>query len=87
MLILMMLMLTNDYYFLLYIILIYSRLHDHEVIWAYGKLVAIQLLKDDSIKANRSKPVSTFEPHEPYDIFAVFDMDSVLLFPTSQEGY
>jgi hypothetical protein len=60
--------------------------------WSWGylglcKLVATQLLKDDSLKANRSKPVSTFEPHEPYDIFAKFDMDSLLLFPTYQEGY
>jgi hypothetical protein len=52
-----------------------------------GKLIATQLLKDDSLKANRSKSVPTFEPHEPYDIFAEFDMDSLLLFPTSQEGY
>jgi hypothetical protein len=65
----------------------YSRLHDHEVIWAYGKLDVTQLLKDDSIKANRSKPVSTFEPHEPYDIFAEFDMDSLLLFSTPQEKF
>jgi hypothetical protein len=65
----------------------YSRLHDNEVIWAYGKFVAIQLLKDDLIKANHGKPVSTFEPHEPYDIFSEFDMDSLLLFPTSQDGY
>jgi hypothetical protein len=57
------------------------------VIWAYGKLVATQLLKDDSLKANHSKPVSTFEPHEPYDIFVEFDMDSPLLFTTSQKGY
>jgi hypothetical protein len=84
MLILMMLMLNNDYCFFA---IHYSRLHDHEVIWAYGKLVATQLLKDNSLKANRSKPVSTFEPHEPYDIFAEFDMDSLLLFLTSQEGY
>jgi hypothetical protein len=65
----------------LFLAIHYSRLHDHEVIWAYGKLVATQLLKDDSIKANHSKLVSTFEPHEPYDIFAEFDMDSLLLFP------
>jgi hypothetical protein len=44
----------------LFLAIHYSRLHDHEVIWAYGKLVATQLLKDDSLKANRSKPVSTF---------------------------
>jgi hypothetical protein len=71
----------------LFLAIHYSRLHDHEVIWAFGKLVATQLLKDDSLKANRSKPVSTFEPHEPYDIFVEFDMNSLLLFPTSQEGY
>jgi hypothetical protein len=65
----------------LFLAIHYSRLHDYEVIWAYGKFVATQLLKDDSIKANRSKPVSTFEPHEFYDIFAEFDMDSLLLFP------
>jgi hypothetical protein len=65
----------------LFLAIYYSSLHDHEVIWAYGKLVATQLLKDNSLKANRSKPVSTFVPHEPYDIFAEFDMDSLLLFP------
>jgi hypothetical protein len=65
----------------LFLAIHYSRLHDHEVIWAFGKLVATQLLKDDSIKANRSKPVSTFEPYEPHDIFVEFDMDSPLLFP------
>jgi hypothetical protein len=65
----------------LFLAIHYSRLHDHEVIWAYDKLIVTQLLKDDSIKANRSKLVSTFEPHEPYDIFAEFDMDSLLLFP------
>jgi hypothetical protein len=63
----------------------YSHLYDHEVIWAYGKLVATQLLKDDLIKANHSKPVLNFEPHEPYDIFTEFDMDSFLLFPTPQK--
>jgi hypothetical protein len=62
----------------------YSCLQDHEVIWTFGKLVATQLLKDDSLKANHGKPVSTFESHEPYDIFAEFDMDSLLLFPISQ---
>jgi hypothetical protein len=71
----------------LFLAIHYSRLHDHEVIWAYGKHVPTQLLKDDSLKANRSKPVSTFEPHEPCDIFGEFDMDSLLLFPTSQEWY
>jgi hypothetical protein len=71
----------------LFLAIHYSRLPDHEVIWAYGKLVATQLLKDDSIKANRSKLVSTFEPHEPYIIFAEFDMDSLLLFPTHQEKF
>jgi hypothetical protein len=71
----------------LFLAIHYSRLHDHEIIWAYSKFVATQLLKDDSIKANRSKPVSTFKPHEPYDIFVEFDMDTLLLFPTSQEGY
>jgi hypothetical protein len=65
----------------------YSRLYDHEVIWAFGKLIATQLLKDDSIKANRSKSVSTFELHEPHDIFAEFDMDSLLLFPIPQEKF
>jgi hypothetical protein len=70
----------------LFLAIHYSRLHDHEVIWAFGKLVATQLLKDDSLKANRGKPVSTFEPYEPYDIFAEFDMDSLLLFPTSQDS-
>jgi hypothetical protein len=64
----------------LFLTIHYSRLHDHEGIWVYDKLVATQLLKDDSIKANRSKLVSTFEPHEPYDIFVEFDMDSLLLF-------
>jgi hypothetical protein len=71
----------------LFLAIHYSRLHGHEVIWAFGKLVATQLLKDDSIKANRSKPVSTFEPHESYDIFAEFDMDSLLLFSTPQEKF
>jgi hypothetical protein len=70
----------------LFLAIHYPRLHDHEVVWAYGKLVATQLLKDDLIKANRSKPVSTFELHEPHDIFAEFDMDSLLLFPTSQDS-
>jgi hypothetical protein len=54
---------------------------------AYGKLDVTQLLKDDSIKANHSKPVLTFEPHEPYDIFVEFDMDSLLLFPTPQQKF
>jgi hypothetical protein len=71
----------------LFLAIHYSRLHDHEVIWAYSKFVATQLLKDDLIKANRSKPVLTFEPHEPYDIFVEFDMDSLLLFPTPQEKF
>jgi hypothetical protein len=65
----------------LFLVIHYYCLHDHEVIWAFGKLIATQLLKDDSLKANRGKVVSTFEPHEPYDIFAEFDMDSLLLFP------
>jgi hypothetical protein len=65
----------------------YSRLYDHEVIWAFGKLIATQLLKDDSIKANRSKSVSTFELLESHDIFAEFDMDSLLLFSTPQEKF
>jgi len=29
-------------------------------LWVYDKLVATQLLKDDSLKANRSKSVSVF---------------------------
>ena len=29
-------------------------------LWAYDKLVATQLLKDDSLKVNRSKQVSAF---------------------------
>jgi hypothetical protein len=70
-------MLTNDYCFLLYIILVYMIM---KLFGLMVKLVATQLLKDDSIKANRSKPVSTFEPHEPHDIFAKFNMDSLLLF-------
>ena len=32
----------------------YSCLPDHVFIWACDKLVATQLLKDDSLKANRS---------------------------------
>ena len=32
----------------------YSCLPDHVFIWAGDKLVATQLLKDDSLKANRS---------------------------------
>jgi hypothetical protein len=28
-----------------------------------------------------------FEPHEPHVMLVEFDMDSLLLFPTSQEGY
>jgi hypothetical protein len=65
MIILMILMLTNDYCFLLYIILVYM------IMRLFGLMVnfATQLLKDDSLKANRSKPASTFEPHEPYDIY------------------
>ena len=31
----------------------YLCLPDHVYIWVYGKLVATQLLKDDSLKANR----------------------------------
>jgi hypothetical protein len=65
----------------LFLAIHYSRLHDHEGIWTFGKLIATQLLKDDSLKDNRSKPVSTFELHEPHDIFVEFDMDSLLLFP------
>jgi hypothetical protein len=48
---------TNDYCFLLYIILIYM------IMWlfgAYAKLVATQLLKDDALKAIAVKPVLTF---------------------------
>jgi hypothetical protein len=71
----------------LFLAIHYSRLHDHEVIWVYGKLVATQLLKDDSIKAIAVNQCQPFEPHEPHDIFAEFDMDSLLLFFTSQEGY
>jgi hypothetical protein len=55
MLILMMLMPTNDYCFLLYIILVYMIMR---LFGLMVKLVATQLLKDDSLKANRSKPVS-----------------------------
>ena len=32
----------------------YSCLPDHVFIWAYDKLIAIQLLKDNSLKANHS---------------------------------
>jgi hypothetical protein len=38
----------------------YSRLHDHEVIWVYVKLVATQLLKDDSLKAIAVNPCQIF---------------------------
>ena len=38
----------------------YSCLPDHVFIWACDKLIATQLLKDNSIKANAVKPVSTF---------------------------
>jgi hypothetical protein len=51
------LMLTNYYCFLLYIILVYM------IMWlfgAYAKLVATQLLKDDSLKAIAVNPCQTF---------------------------
>jgi hypothetical protein len=57
MLILMILMLTNDYCFLLYIILVYL------IMWlfrVYAKLVATQLLKDDSLKAIAVNLCQTF---------------------------
>ena len=38
----------------------YSCLPDHVFIWACDKLVTTQMLKDDSLKANAVKPVSTF---------------------------
>jgi hypothetical protein len=44
----------------LFLAIHYSCLHDHEVIWAYGKLVATQLLKDDSIKAIAVNLCQTF---------------------------
>ena len=46
-------------------------IHVYMIMWLFGaiaELVATQWLKDDSIKANRSKPVSSFEPHEPHVI-------------------
>jgi hypothetical protein len=53
----MILMLTNDYCFLLYIILIYM------IMWlfgAYAKRVATQLLKDNSLKAITINLCETF---------------------------
>ena len=38
----------------------YSCLTDHVFTWVCDKLVATELLKDDSLKANRSEPVSAF---------------------------
>jgi hypothetical protein len=38
----------------------YSSLFDHMVIWAIVYLVATQLLKENLLKANRSKSVLTF---------------------------
>jgi hypothetical protein len=66
MIILMILMLTNDYCFLIYIILVYMimKLFGLMVTYCYsnGK-------KDDSLKANRSlTSVSLFEPHKPHVI-------------------
>ena len=51
--------------------------HVYMIMWLFGaiaELVATQWLKDDSIKANRSKSVSSFEPHEPHVIFVEYYM-------------
>jgi hypothetical protein len=76
MIILMILMLTNDYYFLLYVIHVYMimRLFRLMVTCCYSNA------KRWLTKSYRSKPVSTFEPHEPHVIFAEYDMCSPLLF-------
>jgi hypothetical protein len=61
-LILMILMLTNDYCFLLYIILVYMimRLFGFMV-----NLLLLNLLKDDPLKAIAVNPCQTFELHNP----------------------
>jgi hypothetical protein len=46
----MILMLTKDYVYDIH----YSCLPDHVFTWAYDKLVATQMLKDDSLKAKCS---------------------------------
>ena len=46
-------------------------IHIYMIMWLFRvivELVATQWLKYDSIKANRSKSVSSFESHEPHVI-------------------